>query len=207
MKNILMFDYDGVIVDSLDIFRENLIHACQINNFSQISEKNFLSLFEGNMYEGIINLGIPKEKIPKILNDLKLGLISAQKGLHLFNGISQMLEELSRKNKIAIITSNVSEVVRKFLESKNIRCCLEIIGGEKESSKVLKIETIKTKYPNHKYFYIGDTMGDIIEGRNADAKTIAVTWGWHNESLLKKEHPDYIVRSPVELVELFNKLG
>ena len=43
-----MFDYDGVIVDSLEIFRENLIRACKMNGCNQISEGNFLDLFNGN---------------------------------------------------------------------------------------------------------------------------------------------------------------
>ena len=52
MENILIFDYDGVIVDSLDIFMKDLISACKKNGFNQISTKDiFLNLFDGNMYE------------------------------------------------------------------------------------------------------------------------------------------------------------
>lgn len=206
MKNLLMFDYDGVIVNSLVIFRKNLIRACRINGFNQISEEVFLSLFNGNMYDGMLGLGIPKEKIPDILNNLKSGLLKAQDSLFLFTGISNMLKNLSRESEVIIITSNVTEVVQKFLESKKIRCYKSIIGGEKETSKVRKIEAIKIEFPNHRYFYVGDTRGDIIEGKNAEVSTIAVTWGWHDESLLKSEHPDYIIRSPKELVELFKNL-
>ena len=43
----------------------------------------------------------------------------------------------------------------------------------------------------------------MIEGKAAEAKTIAVTWGWHNEDKLRKGKPDYVVRTPVELMDLF----
>lgn len=206
MKNILIFDYDGVIVDSLSIFRENFIRACKINGFDQISKQAFLDLFNGNMYESMIKSGISKEKIPNILKSLKSRLLDAQNNLYLFDGVDSMLKKLSKENKIIIITSNITEVVEKFLESKNINCYRNIVGGEKETSKIIKIKAIKTEFPNYQYFYIGDTRGDIIEGKNAGVKTIAVTWGWHSKTSLKKECPDYIIDFPIELVKLFKNL-
>ncbi|MDP4020599.1 MAG: HAD hydrolase-like protein [Candidatus Adlerbacteria bacterium] len=202
MNNILIFDYDGVIVDSLEVFRKTLVRACEVHGYRKISDKSFLNLFNKNMYEGLFELGISKEKIPDILRSLETGLLDAQNGIHLFEGIDSSLRELSINNKIFIITSNIGRVVQKFLESKNIDYYQSIIGGEKESSKVLKIETIKTQFPNHNYFYIGDTGGDILEGKKAGVKTVAVTWGWHSESLLAQKNPDYIVHSPEELIQV-----
>ena len=160
----------------------------------------------GNMYEEMIALGIPKEKMSNILHDFKSSMIKDQDSLEFFEGVDVMLEELSKENEIVIITSNVSEVVHNFLNSKNICGYQRIIGGEKETSKVKKIEAIKIEFPEHFYFYIGDTKGDIIEGKKAKVKTIAVTWGWHNESTLKEQDPDYVVQSPMELGRLFNEL-
>ena len=33
MNNVLIFDYDGVLVDSFDIFMENFIKACKQQGF------------------------------------------------------------------------------------------------------------------------------------------------------------------------------
>lgn len=208
MANMLIFDYDGVIVDSLDIFMKNLINACKINGFNQISTKGiFLNLFNGNMYENMAKLGIPKKEIPKILKNLKSGLLNNQNKLQLFDGTKEMLKKLSKDNKIIIITSNVTKVVEEFLKLKNINCFEEIVGADKETSKIKKIENIKSKFKGNTYFYIGDTRGDIIEGKKAGVKTIAVTWGWHNEDKLKEENPDFIVHSPQELLDLFKNLN
>lgn len=204
MKNVLIFDYDGVIVDSLDIFMKDFISACDKNGFNQVKTKEiFLNLFDGNMYESMVKLGIAKDKIPSILEDLKLSLLSDQDRLSLFDGINNMLKELSKENKVIIITSNVTKVVEEFLKSRGVNYFEEIIGAEKETSKVKKIEAIKSQHSDRQYFYIGDTKGDIVEGRKAGVKTIAVTWGWHSEERLKQENPDYIIRSPVELEKLF----
>lgn len=39
----------------------------------------------------------------------------------------------------------------------------------------------------------------MVEGREAGAHPIAVTWGWHTEERLIKGNPDYIAHSPQEL--------
>lgn len=47
---------------------------------------------------------------------------------------------------------------------------------------------------------VGDSIGDFSQGRQAGVRTIAVTWGFHPEGLLRDALPDYIVRSPQELL-------
>jgi len=204
--NILIFDYDGVIVDSLEIFMEKVITACKKHGSNQVNTKeDFLNLFDDNLYVNLIERGISKETIPKLIEDFLIGL-KEQRKIKLFNGIEEMLQKLSKGNKIIIITSNLTNVVEDSLKLKNIDCFEEVIGADKETSKVKKIETIKSKYKCNEYFYIGDTKGDIIEGKKADIKTIAITWGWHNEDKLKEESPDYIISTPDELVNLFESL-
>ena len=201
--DILIFDYDGVIVDSSEIFMEKVITVCKKHGSNEVNTKeDFLNLFNGNLYENLIQRGISKEIIPKVISDFKIGLKEQMK-IKLFDGIKEMLEKLSKNNKIVIITSNVTNVVEESLRLKNIDYFEEVVGADKETSKVKKIEAIKSKFKGNKYFYIGDTKGDIIEGRKASVKTIAVTWGWHSEDKLKKENPDFIVHSPIELVKLF----
>jgi len=47
---------------------------------------------------------------------------------------------------------------------------------------------------------VGDTVGDVLEGRQAGIRTMAVTWGWHSEERLAQAEPDLIVRTPQEVL-------
>jgi len=200
MKNVLIFDYDGVIVDSFDIFMKNFIVACKKQGFENIaSKKEFLKLFENNMYESMFAMGMTKDQILKIVYYMRDALIENQDKIKVFPGIIQVLQKLSKENNMVIVTSNDTNVVKKFLKSGNMDFFNEIFGSDKASSKIEKIEKIKKKYPNSKYFYIGDTQGDIIEGSNAGVKTVAVTWGWHEKEQLEEVKPDFILNSPKEL--------
>lgn len=200
-KKIIIFDYDGVIVDSLDSYEKAVISAFRKNGFNQInSRESFLALFDGNFFESVIKLGVPPEKIPAVIKELEPNLQVLQGEIKVFNGMQEVLAELFEKHKIYIATSNLTSVVEKYLKSKGIKGFEEIIGADKETSKVKKIENIKAKYPNHDIFYVGDTKGDMIEGKLAGAKTIAAAWGWHNADRLKEGNPDFIVEEPRKLL-------
>jgi len=40
---------------------------------------------------------------------------------------------------------------------------------------------------------VGDTNLDIMMGKNANVKTVAVTWGAENRESLEKANPDYVI--------------
>jgi phosphoglycolate phosphatase len=206
MEKIVIFDYDGVIVDSLDVYEKAVISVFNKNGFNQInSRKSFLDLFDGNFFESAVKIGIPPEKMPEIIKELEPNLLALQKDLKLFDGIREILAELAKKYKIYIATSNLTNVVKTYLESQNIMGFEEIIGADKETSKVKKIESIKAKYPDSEIFYVGDTKGDMIEGKLAGVKTIAVAWGWHDVDKLKEGESDYMVKKPSELLSVLEK--
>jgi phosphoglycolate phosphatase len=203
MEKIIIFDYDGVIVDSLDVYEKAVVSAFNKNGFNQInSRESFLALFDGNFFESAVKIGIPPEKMPAIIKELEPKLLSLQNDLKLFDGIREVLAELSKNTKIYIATSNLTNVVKTYLESQNITSFEEIIGADRETSKVKKIENIKAKYPDSEIFYVGDTKGDMIEGKLAGAKTIAVAWGWHDIGRLQEGKPDYIAKKPSDLLPI-----
>lgn len=207
MTNILIFDYDGVIIDSLDIFMENFIHACKKEGFPEIaSKKEFLELFEKNMYESMFEIGMTKEQILRIVYFMRDQLIKNQDKIKIFPDIKETLKKLSEENILVIVTSNDTNVVEKFLKSKNLEYFDETYGSDKEPSKIVKIKKIKQKYPKSNYYYIGDTAGDIIEGKKAGINTVAVTWGWHPENKLKANSPDFLIKKPEELLNVIKKI-
>ncbi len=207
MNKIIIFDYDGVIVDSLNIYEKAVISTFQKNGCTQMnSRESFLKLFDNNFFESAIRVGIPREKIPAILKELEMNLQPLQTKLKLFDGIREVLAQLEKKAKIYIVTSNLTDIVKSHLNSQNITAFEDIIGADREVSKIKKLETIKSKYPNSEYFYVGDTKGDMVEGKLAGVKTIAVTWGWHDKKRLEEGSPDFVVEKPSEILSLTEKI-
>ena len=170
---LIMFDYDGVIVDSLKFLTENFIDACNENGFYDItSQDQLLNLFDGNMYENMLTYGLDIRIVDQIINMLKIRENENIENLRLFKGIEDALNTISQKNKLFIITSNHSSTVINMLEKNKITCFEDVIGAEKEKSKIKKIKSTMSKYPNLTAYYVGDTKGDMLEGKIAGANTI-----------------------------------
>ncbi len=206
MDDILIFDYDGVLIDSFDIFMEHFLESCKKFNFDKVKdEDDFLKIFNGNMYENMFKMGLDKKEILRIVLNVKKELLKNQEKIKLFDGIKDTLKTISRNNTLIVVTSNDSEVVDKYFKSKKIDVFDEIIGSDKEPSKIKKIEYIKEKYNGSNYYYFGDTKGDIIEGKKAGVKTVAVLWGWHSKKDLEEEKPDIILDKPKDIISLFKK--
>ncbi len=202
-----MFDYDGVIVDSLDVFTSRFTQACRENGFIEVNAPNdVLSLFEGNVYETMMKRGLDPSTIDNILKRYEILQGDQLAGLKIFSGIRKALLHISGKHQIYVITSNLSSATIQVLKQNGIECFIDVIGAEKEKSKIKKISNTILLHPGVPAYYVGDTKGDMIEGEKAGAKTIGVTWGWHTAQKIMEGSPNYLINTPEELTDLLIKL-
>lgn len=203
MNALIMFDYDGVIVDSFELFSSCFIKACHQNNFEELnSAEKVLALFEANIFEALLAFGLDDLAINRILETFQSDIIAHHNDLRLFDNIPDILKKISANNKIVIITSNVTMAAKRVLQNNGVNCFEDILGAEIEKSKVKKIRITMARYPGLSAYYVGDTKGDMIEGRKAGAITVAALWGWHTVKKLEEGAPDHFARSPEALLNL-----
>lgn len=205
MHNVVVFDYDGVIVDSSDLFTDFFLKGCmRIGRDDLASKEVFLSLFDGNMYETMLKKGLSKEEMLKVVFTLREGLLKHQEDLKIFSGVSDVIGLLNQAEiPLFVVTSNESAVVSKFLEKHGIVGFKDIIGSDRQPSKIKVLSQLKQQFDDATVWYVGDTCGDVLEGRAAGVKTAVVTWGFHNEKRLLSVDPDVVVSSSKQLQELF----
>ena len=206
MNALIMFDYDGVIVDSFELFSACFMKACHQNKFYELdSPEKILALFESNVFEALLGFGLDDNSVNRILKTFQSDMGAYQNDLRLFDGMPDALKKISESNKIVIITSNVTGATKRVLQNNGINCFEDILGAEIEKSKVKKIRITMARYPGLSAYYIGDTRGDMIEGRKAGAITVAALWGWHAVKKLEEGAPDHFVRSPEALLDLLDR--
>ncbi|MCX8743756.1 HAD hydrolase-like protein [Lactobacillus sp. B3795] len=129
--------------------------------------------------------------------------------LTLFDGIFDSLKELHRqKRKLFVVSSKHSTALTRNLESLNINQFFDgVIGSDQvEHFKPAPdgvLETLsKFNLSPDKSIMIGDAIFDLQMGKSAGVHTAGVIWGAHDVEALKQENPDYILKSPKELLEL-----
>lgn len=202
---IFLFDFDGVIIDTLPIAVEaynSLLKKYQIKH--QFTHKTFTDLFLTNFHEGFAKVVTDEKAREKILKERAEEYIKRKDDFTIFDGIEDALQLLSEKNRIIIISSNRTNFIQEFLLSRKIKGVSEVLGGDIEKSKEKKINWQKEKYPKSQIYYIGDTIGDIKEGKRNKIITVGVTWGFHSRELMKREKPDFLFNHPKDLIKLIS---
>ncbi len=203
MPPLLLFDFDGVLADSLSVFHESLAAACRERGFPQLHDRAvFLGLFDGNMIEGLRRLGLPDAKIPTLLADLGRRLAAVMDRYPPFPGIAEAFNTLTASVPVCVVTSNLTRVVIAYLAQYGLHGVREVLGSDTEPSKQAKIRRVAAQWPGRRPTYVGDTLGDLTEAHAAGACAVAVGWGWHDEARLRRGHPDRLLKQPSELASL-----
>ncbi len=204
MQKLFLFDFDGVIVDSLEVY-ERRVKLCleKIGNPLVQSRADFLALFEDNFYEAIVKKGVDLAEFMDVLNGMPMQDDYDQ--MLPFAPMLPVLEELKKENILEVISSNLSSVIYTLLSRYNFNGCFrEILGADSGFSKQEKIRHAMDLFrmDRDRTYYIGDTTGDIKEARLAGVRTVAVTWGWHTREMFEEVRPDYLVDTPQTLLKI-----
>jgi phosphoglycolate phosphatase len=204
MIKALIFDYDGVIFDTVKIAWEIIKVVCDKYCKKKIkTKKEFLDIYKTNFYSAMEERGVTDSDMEKLKEDSIKFL--KRKHPKAFRGIKKVMNQLAKKYKIAIVSSNYTEVMKHALDKSRILEDFDlIIGAEHEEHKTKKIKLCLKKFklkPNEAVF-VTDTIGDIKEAKKVKLKTMAVTWGFHKKGKLLKTKPDFIVDKPKEILEV-----
>lgn len=224
----IIFDLDGVIYDITDAIKKAVEDG--VEKYKLEVEVDSVLQEIAHLIEEIQHYPVPKI----ILNSYELlkveflGDMSYMKKLRiavflfnqfneyredssLFNGIEELIENLSNKNlKLAILTNNKSQYAGEVLDKFDLTKYFPTIIGFNDVSEVkpspegiLKIIDKWSMNPEEVIF-IGDMTTDIEAGKAAGVKMVCVASGLAEKHSLLEQKPDYLVENTEELKELFN---
>ncbi len=202
-RPVIMFDNDGVLVDSFDAFLAAFGAACRRHGHPEVgTRERFLGLFEGNFYDAMAARGVAGDALRAIVADTTAALDASPELQHPFPGVPELLGGLAARFDVVVITSNAAAVVRDFLEREGLAGLVtDVLGVETDPSKVRKIATVTARYPGQApYYYVGDTSGDMIEGAAAGVTPLGAGWGWHGPAALATAGAAYVASTPADLL-------
>jgi phosphoglycolate phosphatase len=209
MSSLFLFDFDGVLVDSLALYAEAVVRCLErIGTPIVKNTEEYLVLFDGNFYESMAARGVDLAAFGEAAREIMPRIdYNAMKP---FAGLIPILDALRKDHILAVISSNGYRTIRAILTRFGFDPYFrEIFGSDFRFSKKEKIDHALEKYkiPQEQAFYIGDTAGDILEARAAGVRSVAATWGWHDRKRLIAVSPDFVVDTPEGLLTLASTQG
>lgn len=203
MINYIVFDFDGTLADTFDAIKT--IATTEYGEYDIDIE-----LFKSEGAKGMLKkLDIPRWKLPGMILNVTSKLRKS-KDVKLFPGIIDLLNMLKKDYKIGILSSNSKEIINDKLKAYIIEDLFEFVYSESSLfGKHLVLERMCSKHTINplEVVYVGDEDRDIIAAKKAKIKTIAVTWGFNSKERLSKEEPDYIVDSPMQIIEALQEMN
>jgi phosphoglycolate phosphatase len=205
VAKLIMFDYDGTIVDSFEHFYRACAECFNRFGFPQYAQRERIVAFhDSNWFAALAAAGVPAAVSDAIEETYAREVSVDGAEPEPFAGMCEVLRELGSQHTLVIITAARGRVVERFLSEHSLDCVALVLGSDAETSKVRRIASARAQCGEGlEPWYVGDTVGDILEGRQSGVATVAVTWGWQRRETLPAASPDHLVQSPQELLELF----
>ncbi|SCY10636.1 HAD-IIIA family hydrolase [Alkaliphilus peptidifermentans] len=205
MIKYIIFDFDGTLVDSMEIGITAINKLAEKYKFKKLKHEEVEHLRGLSIPEISKYVNFPIYKIPIVAVEFYSLYKNLMKDLVLFDDMKESLEKLKKKGyELAIISSNSENNIREFLRNQGVRgireviCSSNIFGKDKMIKRFLK----EYKLKKSEVIYVGDEHRDIVACKATGIKIIWVSWGFDTIDIVKDMKPDYIINSPKEIFDI-----
>jgi phosphoglycolate phosphatase len=208
---LIIFDFDGVLADTLDDLIRFGQEVCDELGVKHVVKKDDLSNLEIMSFASFGRAcEVPENLVDIFVQSCLKRFADKKSPPAIFNGLSNIIRNLSINNTIAIITTNSSQNVNAFLVEHGLSGCIHAVYGvDSPGSKAQKIsiarERLSADIKQESVFMVGDSLSDIRAAKETATTSIAVTWGHQSKEYLLSGDPDYVVNFPDELIKIIDK--
>jgi len=207
---IILFDFDGVLADTLEDMLNFAREACiQLGLPRNPTPADLDALETMSFAEYGRQLKLPSQHIDGFVSRCLQMFNQRPRPPKIFDGMAQVVTHAAERNMVAIITGNTTHTVERFLRENEIYNHIKmVIGVEHPGSKPEKVRVVlkELAQPEERAYMVGDAVSDIRAAKQASIKSIAVGWGHQSIARLREAQPEYQVESPQELLELLKEL-
>lgn len=210
MKEGLIFDLDGTLVDSLAGIGTSLNHALEslaLPYHVTADVRRFIGDGSWMLAKRAAPAGSSDERISAIEQAFKAHYDATWiHGTVPYPGIPEVLESLQALgHPLAILSNKPHPFTAAIVKAVFPGITFDAIVGQRSGiphkpDPAGALEIVRTfGLPASECILIGDSTIDIATSRNAGIRSIAVTWGYHDRGPLEAAGPESLIDSPEEL--------
>ena len=207
-SKLVIFDFDGVIVDSIDVMFKNMQKLFPGLTWEEFQKGSKKSIKERDEYFARHHKRLSKRDAEKLQKSYAKEKLKTSKA---HDEMRMLIRDLSKKYFLAINTNAREDNILPILKSIGVYKYFDSIepGGDSRT-KVDKSESIMSELsisPSDAVF-ITDTTGDVLDAEEAGMPAIAVTWGVHGrEDFEEGEVADGLIAVVESSDELYDAIS
>ena len=180
-KKLIMFDFDGVLVNTLQMCFDINAEAD-----TDITLPQYQALFSGNIMEMVKKTGFKG-------NPNFFGRYAEEsRRVTIPEEMKKLVRKYAGTHTLSIISgSETSSILDVVVREGIADCFADVLGYDVDPQKTVRIKTLLKQYdalPDDALF-ITDTSGDVYEAAECEVPAVAVTWGFQDKETLTKSAP------------------
>ncbi|MBQ8352847.1 MAG: HAD-IA family hydrolase [Clostridia bacterium] len=213
MSELLLFDLDGTLLDTLDDLHAAVCYALKRQGLPTRTRAQVRD-YIGNGIVMLMKRAVGEDALPAVDMAQVMADFKEYYGAHCqdktapYDGILELLAALKAQGKKIAVVSNKADFAVKKLCEGYFSGLVDVAIGENEAGGVKKKPAPDTVFAAvnalggalENAVYIGDSEVDIQTARNAGIACISVSWGMKDREFLLKNGAKIIVDAPEKLL-------
>jgi len=193
---LLVFDWDGTIIDSAATIAQCIRDASRELGVEVPDPERARHVIGLGLHDAmrLAVPGLPSQRYPEFVESYRRHFLARKDSMQLFDGMRELLNDLSRKHLLAIATGKSRRGLDRDLDFHGLKPlfmasrCADETNPKPHPAMLLEIME-ELGIENRSSLMIGDTSHDLEMARAAEVDALAVTYGAHPEEGLRACSP------------------
>ena len=204
-EQVIIFDYDGTMVDSLDHLIDLYNRVGPQYRCRPVNKSDVPRLRSMKPQQIMKELKISFWKLPILLMKFRSEFSKITANIQFQPGMKEAIQALNQSGyTLAIVTTNSAANVAKYLEQHDMKDMF--VGAYSSKRSYQKDGVLAQVLQQHQWapeqvIYVGDEVRDIEASKRIGIRSIAVGWGYSSRDALLEQEPDHYVESAEQLLK------
>ena len=204
----LVLDFNGTIIDDVDLCLNILNHLLEERNYKKVSLEEYKHIFTFPIKNYYINAGFDLERysFTSISHEFISLYQKASLNCKLYEGINELIDKCNN-NRIKVVLLSASQIdnLKEQTDHFGLSEKFEAILGTSNIEAASKVESGKNYFKDKqdkKILFVGDTTHDAEVASAIGADALLITHGHQARDILLKANPLKVIDSFKEVEDI-----